>query len=136
MLLKFCRVPEGPSFSQREIFKCVITGTSKGFIGNKRGDDRVTMKNLIPGFDIEGGSCCQIKYQSYGRTELYSNSQLSESTYSRPSYFSTGECLTNIADQNRLVGDLLGESTNLPGDTAERRQCNYIRFMKQERDDR
>ena len=93
------------------------------------------MKNLIPDFDMEGSSCCQIKYQSYGRPELYSNGQLGESTYSRPRYFSTGKCLTNIANQNRLVDNVFGESTNLPEDTAERRQCNYIHFTKQERND-
>ena len=41
----------------------------------------------------------------------------------------------NIDDQTRLVDDLVGESGNLPEDTAERRQCNYTRFMKQEQDD-
>ena len=67
--------------------------------------------------------------------ELYSTCHLCKSTYLEPNYFSTGECLTNIADQTRLVDDLVGESSNLPEDTAERRQCNYKRFMRQERDD-
>ena len=76
VLLKFCKVPEGPSFGQRKSFKCVITGISKGFIGNKKGGDAAMMKNSIPGFDMEGASFCQLKYQRYGSVEFYSNGYL------------------------------------------------------------
>ena len=89
-------------------FNCVIGGISKGFIGNKRGEDFIKMKNSISGFDMEGASVSPIKYQNYGSKKLYSNGRLCKPTFSRPKYFSTGECITNIDDQHQLVGELIG----------------------------
>ena len=84
---------------------------------------------------MEGASVSLIKYQNYGSNELYSNERLCKPTFSRPKYFSTGECITNIDDQNQLVRELIGATPNLPEDIAERRQHNYMSFMKQKRDD-
>ena len=135
VLHTFCKVPEGPSFGPRKRFNCVIGGISKGFIGNKRGKDFINMKNSISGFDMEGASVSLIKYHNYGSKELYYNGRLCKPTFSRPKYFSTGECITNIDDQNQLVDELIGASINLPEEIAERRQHNYMSFVKQERDD-
>ena len=90
VLHKHCKAPEGASFGQRKSFHCVTTGISKGFIGNRKGPDFLVMNNSIPGFGMEGVSASQIKFQYYGRKELFSNGHLCKPTYSRPRYFSTG----------------------------------------------
>ena len=134
VLHKFCMVPEGLSFGQRKSFNCVLGGISKGSIGQKRGKDFIAMKNSIPGFDMEGVPASRIKYQNYGSKELYSNGRLCEPTFSRPKYFSTGECIANIDDQHQLVRELIGATPNLPEDIAERRQHNYKNFTRKQQD--
>ena len=114
-------------FSQPSSRNCVIaTVLLLRGVGNKK-DNHLTMRNHLPGFNIENNYASKISFQISGKKELFGSNEkgLLNPTLSVAKWFWTGETLTNVYTQQLIVDEVLGEPNHLPDDVGERRQTNY-----------
>ena len=130
-LHRLLKLPQGNTFGPRLALTHLMRGIEKGYCGNRKKDFTKTGYTIID-FNKEHGSSSRISYQLFGKCEQFQAGKLNDSitTSNDPRWFKAEETLTDISCQLEIVDELLGETRGLPEDVEERRQNNYMSFIK------
>ena len=104
VLCKIIGAPQGELYGERNSLSCVIEWLKKGYCGNKKEGDCITLGvclDLSREHNEHG-----IFYQVYGGSELFSNGsdfQMGGNTNAKPCWFLSGPKLLDLDIQTSIV---------------------------------